>query len=226
MLAAAFFVTVVVALGGYHFFIERPRRATLQRQDRQAFTGPAPLEEVVGALPGGVFLQNGFTWSRVVPDGAVEVGVNPMLIGLMGGRADFTLDEPGAHVDRGSPLLEIGRDGRSVRVPAPVSGRITAINRYPHSNARWDDVVTGNDAWLCRIVPDDLARDVPAWMIGAAANEWTRDRYERIREHLQHHAIQGSAGIALADGGQVPVGALRELDSAAWGAFEATFLTN
>jgi hypothetical protein len=51
-------------------------------------------------------------------------------------------------------------------------------------------------------------------------------RYERIREHLQHHAIQGSAGIALADGGQVPVGALRELDSAAWGAFEATFLTN
>ena len=117
MLAAAFFVTVVVALGGYHFFIERPRRATLQRLDRQAFAGPVPLEEVVGALPGGVFLQNGFTWSRVVPDGAVEVGVNPMLIGLLGGGADFTLDEPGVHVDRGSPLLEIGRDGRSIVLP-------------------------------------------------------------------------------------------------------------
>ena len=223
MLAAAFFVTVVVALGGYHLLIERPRRATLRRQ---AHTGPAALEEVVGTLPGGVFLQNGFTWSRVVPDGVVEVGVNPMLIGLLGGSAEFSLNEPGNHVNRGSPLFEIGRDGRRVRIPAPVSGRITAINRHPFANARWDDVVTSEDAWLYRIVPDDLAREVPSWMIGTAASEWTRDRYERIREHLQHQMVDGSTGIALADGGQVPVGALRELDSAAWGAFEATFLTN
>ena len=219
MLAAAFFVTVVVALGGYHLLIERPRRVTLQRQ---AHTGPAALEEIVGKLPGGVFLQNGFTWSRVVPDGVVEVGVNPMLVGLLGGSAEFSLDAPGGHVDRGSPLFEIGRDGRRVRVPAPVSGRITALNRHPYAN----DVVTGDDAWLYRIVPDDLAREVPSWMIGTAASEWTRDRYERIREHLQHQMADGSTGIALADGGQVPVGALRGLDSAAWEAFEATFLTN
>ena len=226
MLAAAFFVTVVVALGGYHLLIERPRRAALQRLQRQVYAGPAALEEVIGALPGGVFLQNGFTWSRVQPDGVVEVGVNPMLIGLLGGSAEFSLEDPGVHVERGSPLFAIGRDGRRVRVPAPVSGSIKAMNRHPDTNVRWDDVVTGEDAWLYRIVPDDLAREVPAWMIGAAASEWTRDRYERIREHLQHQAADGCTGIALADGGQVPFGALRELDSESWDAFEASFLTN
>ncbi len=86
MLAAAFFVTVVVALAAYHVLIERPRRVASRYEQRRAPAGPARLEDVIGAVPGGVFLQNGFTWSRVVPDGAVEVGVHPMLAGLIGNK--------------------------------------------------------------------------------------------------------------------------------------------
>ena len=223
MLAAAFFVTVVVALGGYHLLIERPRRVTLQRQ---AHTGPAALEEIVGNLPGGVFLQNGFTWSRLVPDGSIEVGVNPMLMGLIGDHAELRLADPGPRVERGSELAAVGADGRTLHLRTPVAGRVKARNRYPEGCCDWNGVRDGDGAWLFRIEPDDLAREVPVWMIGSEAADWTRDRYERIREHLQRSMPAGEAGLALADGGAVPVGALRDLDSDAWESFEDAFLAS
>lgn len=226
MLAAAFFVTVVVALGGYHLLVERPRRAMLQQVQRQAHARPAPLEEVVGAVPGGVFLQNGFTWSRIVQDGSVEIGVHPMLQGLVGDDIRYSLEDPGQHIDRGEPFLGIGTGDRSVHVRAPLSGRITAQNRFPPSRVTALDVKGDAAAWLYRIQPDDLAGEIPAWMIGAHAKEWTRDRYERIREHLQHAVAGGEIGLALADGGEVPIGALSELDPQAWSEFEARFLAD
>ncbi|MGW8282767.1 MAG: hypothetical protein ACWGON_05665 [Gemmatimonadota bacterium] len=225
MLAAAFFVTVVVALAAYHVLIERPRRVASRDLQRRAPAGPARLDELVGTVPGGVFLQNGFTWSRVVPDGAVEVGVHPMLAGLIGSKPRVSLFEPGERVVRGEPFLKIGTGDRDLSVRAPVTGRITARNQYAQTAQGSDPVRGSDDSWLYRVEPDDLARDVPAWMIGAHAEAWTRNRYEQIREHLQHAVADGDIGLALADGGEVPFGALRELDSESWARFEETFLS-
>ncbi len=225
MLAAAFFVAVVVALAAYHVLIERPRRVASRDFERRAPAGPARLDELVGPVPGGVFVQNGFTWSRVVPDGAVEVGVHPMLAGLIGNRPRISLSEPGERVVRGEPFLRIGTGDRELTVRAPVTGRITARNEYART-ARGSDPARGhNDSWLYRVEPDDLARDIPVWMIGAPAKAWTRSRYEQIREHLQHAVADGDIGLALADGGEVPFGALTELDAESWARFEETFLS-
>ena len=226
MLAAAFFVTVVVALAAYHVLIERPRRVASRELQRRAPAGPARLEDVVGPMPGGVFLQNGFTWSRVVPDGAVEVGVHPMLVGLIGDKPELTLDDPGGRVERGQPFMKIGHGDRALHLRAPVTGRITARNHFPRTDGGWDDSHGSDETWLYRVAPDDLARDVPSWMIGTQATDWTRNRYERIREHLQYAAAHGSTGLALADGGEVPFGALKELAPEAWLNFEESFLTN
>lgn len=226
MLAAAFFVTVVVALAAYHVLIERPRRVASRELQRRAPAGPARLEDIVGPVPGGVFLQNGFTWSRVVPDGAVEVGVHPMLVGLIGDKPEMVLADPGGRVERGQPFMKIGQGDRVLQLRAPVTGRITARNHYPRTDAQWDDLSGSGEAWLYRVAPDDLARDVPSWMIGTQAADWTRNRYERIREHLQYAAAHGDTGLALADGGEVPFGALGELEPAAWLNFEELFLSN
>ncbi len=224
MLAAAFLVTVVVALGGYHLLIERPRRARFEVRLRAADAGPVPLTDWMGSVPAGVFLQNGFTWSRIAPDGSVEVGVHPMLHGLVGNETRYSLAEPGRHVDRGDPILEIGTGDRSARVRAPLSGRITARNRFAASPVSFDDPDSLQNAWLYRVQPDDLAREVPSWMIGTPATEWAGDRYGRIREYLQRAVADGEMGVALADGGEVPIGALAELDASAWSEFEARFL--
>ncbi len=109
---------------------------------------------------------------------------------------------------------------------APVTGRITARNQYARTPQGRDPARGSDESWLYRVAPDDLARDVPSWMIGAHAADWTRNRYEQIREHLQHAVADGEIGLALADGGEVPFGALTELDPESWAKFEETFLTS
>ncbi len=224
MLAAAFFVTVVVALAAHHVLIERPRRATLRAVEQRTRPGPARLEDITGAVPGGVFLQNGFTWSRVTPEGAVEVGVHPMLVGLVGRDPQFELEQPGARVERGRPFLRVRHGDRHLAIRAPLSGRVTARNRWPRRDGSWEGAAGRDGSWLYRIEPDDLAREVPTWMIGERAQLWTRNRCARIREHLQHAVAEGEVGLAFADGGEVPFGALAELGPDAWQAFETAFL--
>lgn len=224
MLAAAFFVTVIVALAAHHVLIERPRRAASLEAGRRTQAGPARLQDVMGALPRGVFLQDEFTWSRVTPDGDVDVGIHPLLFGLVGTDSELRLEEPDARIEKGRSFAHLGADGRTLAVRAPISGRIRARNRFAVVDGSWESARERDGGWLYRIEPDDLASEIPLWMIGEQAVDWTRDRYGRVREYLQRAVAGGEIGLALADGGEVPFGALAELDPAAWADFESEFL--
>ena len=81
MLGAVFFVTVAIALTGHYILVERPRRIA-----REAGQGPRalPVRDLIPRLPSGIFLQPTFTWSQVRPNGDVELGVHPLLFGLVG----------------------------------------------------------------------------------------------------------------------------------------------
>ncbi len=63
-----------------------------------------------------------------------------------------------------------------------------------------------------------------SWLSGEAAREWLRDRYLAMRDFVQRLASEQELGYALADGGDLPIGALGELDPADWLEFEEAFL--
>jgi hypothetical protein len=62
------------------------------------------------------------------------------------------------------------------------------------------------------------------WLHGEAARDWLRDRYLAIRDFIQRLTSEREFGLALADGGDLPVGALAELDASGWKEFERVFL--
>jgi hypothetical protein len=62
-------------------------------------------------------------------------------------------------------------------------------------------------------------------MLGKPAVDWSRAQYGRIRDHLLERTADPATGLALADGGELPVGALNQLDAAAWADFEDEFLS-
>jgi hypothetical protein len=62
-------------------------------------------------------------------------------------------------------------------------------------------------------------------MIGQTAVDWTRSQYGRIRDHLLERSADPHTGLALADGGELPVGALKQLDAAEWSDFQDEFLS-
>lgn len=220
MLAAAFFVTVIAVLGVTYVLVDRPRARAAAGQPR-----PLSLAEMVGLQPAGVFVQPSFTWSRVRPDGEVEIGVHPLLLGLVGQRPELSLRASGEHVDAGEYLLGVGTDGRALAVRSPISGRIVVANDRADTAAGWFGAWDDRGNWVYRVEPDDLGASVPDWLIAERAASWTRREYTRIREHLLRATRGSEAGVALADGGELPCGVLEQLSPEAWQEFEQSFLS-
>jgi hypothetical protein len=61
-------------------------------------------------------------------------------------------------------------------------------------------------------------------MVAESAVEWTRAQYARLREYLFGVQHAGELGLAMTDGGDIPVGILTSLDAAAWDGVQKDFL--
>jgi hypothetical protein len=218
MLGAVFFVLVVTLLTGHYFLIERPRRV-----ERASTAGPRamPLRELISRLPAGVFLQPTFTWGQVRPGGEVEIGVHPLLLSLLGPDSQVETRNAGERVAKGDPLMRVGIGERSLVVRSPVAGSISMSNASAAGATDWQS----RSDRTCLIQPERLSDEIPVWMLGQAAVDWTQAQYGRIRDHLLTRSADPQTGIALADGGELPVGVLARLGAMDWADFEAEFLS-
>jgi len=217
MLATVFLVIVVTLLTGHYFLVERPRRLAAESASRPL---AIPLRQLVNRLPAGVFLQPTFTWGQVRPGGDVEIGVHPMLLSLLGPSPKLEMRSAGEHVDKGDPLMTVGSGERRLVVRSPVAGSISMANATPPVETEWQS----RSDRTCVIQPESLSNEVPGWMIGQTAIDWSREQYGRIRDHLLERSADPQTGLALADGGELPVGALNQLNAADWVDFEEEFL--
>jgi len=184
----------------------------------------APLAAVGQRWPAGIFLQPTFTWSRLGDGGEVYVGVHPMLMGLVGEPCELECRTAGEHVAKGESLVRIGRAGRSLTVRSPVAGRVERVNSPVGGGTRWRDLEENSGAWLYRIQPERVADEVPRWLIGEQAAEWTRRQYDLLRAYLHDAVAEGHLGVVMADGGELPVGILGEMDARVWAGLEDRFL--
>lgn len=221
MLGAAFFAAVLLVLAGHYYMVERPRR---RRAGGALHSPPLATRDVVDRQPAGVFLQPTFTWTRLRPDGEVEIGVHPLLLGLVGEQSALAMRAEGEQLEKGGVLASLGSGSRRLVVRSPLAGRVVRRNRRPEARAAWRGVHGGESGWLYRISPEHLAEEVAGWMVGAPALDWSRQQYGRVRDYLLAAASDVRGQVALADGGELPVGVLDQLDGDAWTEFQETFL--
>jgi glycine cleavage system H lipoate-binding protein len=192
--------------------------------ERIEVPGLKPLSDVVRRLPGGVFLQPTYTWSRIREDGEMLIGIHPMLYGLIGAPYQLELVGEGTHIDKGAPLARIGRGDRRLTVRSPIAGAVTEVNHRMDGETDWSGVRDTNGGWLYRVRPERVGDEVPSWLIGERAVAWTKEQYARIRGRLAAVATARSLGTVMADGGEIPTGILGELDEQAWHAVQGEFL--
>lgn len=216
-----FLIVVVIALTVYHFLVERPRRRALERGGPRAL----PLADIIGDLPEGVFLHPTLTWGRLHPHGDVDLGIHPLLLGLVGeSRAVNPSGEPG-RVEKGDPIAHVVAGDRELIVRSPTSGRIVATNPRVTGDASWSGAMW-DEGWVCRVRPDRMSADIADWLISDEAVEWTKRRYGEIRDGILGLTSDGTSELLLADGGEIPIGILTQLDGEAWEQFERDFLTS
>ncbi len=214
-------LTIVVLVAIDYFWVSKrlaPARAAMEGR------APPPLLKSE-PIPPGVFLQPGWTWSRLGEWGEIYVGVHPMLTALVGTPLELECVAPGASVARGEPMLRFGSRGRRLTVRSPVGGRVELVNYPPVGGAAWPDAHAAEATWLYRIHPDRLADEMHGWLSGAAAETWTRKRYADLRAFVLGAVQDRHLGTVMADGGELPAGVLADMDDDVWAGLDTRLAT-
>jgi glycine cleavage system H lipoate-binding protein len=218
-----FGLVVVIAFTLYHFLVERPRRRALEREGPCSV--PLPLAEIIGNLPDGVFLHPTLTWGRLLPEGDVELGIHPLLLGLVGRHSEIKPRGVPGRVEKGDPIASIVAGDHEFVIRSPAKGWVVATNPRARSDPSWVETIR-EDGWVCRIRPDRLSAEIGDWMIADEALEWTKRKYVEIRDGILGLTPHGGSQLLLADGGEIPIGVLTQLDAEACEQFERGFLVS
>jgi glycine cleavage system H lipoate-binding protein len=223
MLTGLLISLIVTALAINYFFVERPRRKRLAV--KPALPEPIPPREALNSLPDGAYLQTGFTWTRILENGDILVGIHPILVSLVGSPYSLKVMPEGWRVAKGSPVVRVRQGKREIRIGSPVSGRIAEVNPNACMEQGWILSGSGDDTcWIYRMEAQNIFHEAPLWLEGEAAEAWSREKYQQIRDQLISDAAHQDVGLALADGGEMPIGILGQLTDDAWEGFQDTFL--
>ncbi|MCB0287730.1 MAG: hypothetical protein KDE57_13820, partial [Calditrichaeota bacterium] len=60
--------------------------------------GVSPISSTLSLLPKGIFLQPSMTWTKILDDGEIAVGIHPILMGVVGEPDAIELHEPGLQI--------------------------------------------------------------------------------------------------------------------------------
>ncbi|MCU0304756.1 MAG: hypothetical protein MUC56_11935 [Thermoanaerobaculales bacterium] len=203
------FIAMLLAAIALDVWVIRP----IERRSSTGAGGrPAPAVELV--VPRTLFFHPGHSWARLDGDGTVTVGVDDLLLTLVGGLTAVGLPGVGDRVTAGRPALSIRGGDQELAVPSPISGRVVAVNSELGRDAarlRWRPYKEG---WAYRVVPGDrLAAELAGLVIGRDAERWMAREIRRVDRLFASGVLE--APVA---------GSLQRAGSAGWAAFTREIL--
>lgn len=201
-------------------FVEK---ALIRRQDRierqlrpqvhliTPSAGAAPGRQAVN-VPSGVFIAPTHTWVSVSLNGLLAVGLDDFADKILEHIDGVDLPEAGQQVEKGAPLFTLRHGASRITFPAPVSGRVVAVNPQVLERPEVIRLRPYESGWICSIEPTNLPGDLQTLRIGADAAAWYQEEIDKYLAAVQ------TAGDG--DEARSPVADVR------WEAFSKAFLKN
>lgn len=211
ILTIIFFVTL-------DLFIQKKQKiVTTLKQKPVHFS----LSQLFNLLPPGVFTQPTFTWCKILDSGNLMLGINPVLLGIIGAPDEIKLLDKGEAINKGDSLLKIYKGDKVISIHSPLKGNITSLNSEMINEPTWENLST---KWIYCIKPENMAEEVQNWHIAGRARVWLKDKFIKIKNFLIDEFPQTELGTTMADGGDIPLGILAQFDKNTWERFEQKFL--
>lgn len=179
-----------------------------------------PLSKIFDLIPKGIFVQPTLTWSKLLDSGELVLGIHPVLMGMIGEPDEIELIKVGESIEKGDVMAVVKKGNRVLRIKSPIRGRVIGLNEELMADPTWENV---SHNWVYMLEPQNVAQEIPNWLVAEKAYQWTRDRYQQIKQFFMSLLPQTQAGVTMADGGDIPVGILSEFDEKVWNEFEKKF---
>ncbi|WP_242342010.1 glycine cleavage system protein H [Anaeromyxobacter terrae] len=177
----------------------------------------ASVEEAGGlSFRRGAYYAPNHTWLAPAAHG-LRVGLDDFAQRLLPSASAVELPRRGMQVRRGDPVAVVRAGGRTIRITAPVDGRVLAAN----GTLRGDPGLVKREpygrGWLFALAPSDgIYMTFPQDREGGGWLRRERDRLDRY--------VEEELGLAAADGGALPPPAPSTLGEDGWQRVLAVFL--
>jgi CheY-like chemotaxis protein len=201
-----------------HALIRREDRIEKQLKPRVHVMGPedskrGPLNEFT--IPGGILVSAGHSWASLADDGTAKIGLDDFAHNLLGRIDAIEFPEVGQSVRAGEPLYGVRQNNRRAQFNAPLSGRVTAVNKALMEGLSEDGELPGNlpygRNWICTIEGQNLDTELPELKIGKSAVALFQEDIDRFKAFLKKAGSEEPL-----DSTELCIGALEKLDDSHW----------
>ena len=192
----------------------------------------AKLRSALGAMslgsiriPEGVFFGNNHTWAFLEKSGKAQVGVDDMLMHVTGNVSIKPLYMPGDMLSKGDPMAEIFQEGKVLKVFAPISGEVMAVNAPSDIDEASADPYS--EGWIYRLEPKAWKAETAGFYLGREARLWFQAELERFKDFIARSMVKNApanAMLVLQEGGEVADHALESMNARVWEDFQKEFL--
>lgn len=180
-----------------------------------------PSEEF--AIPGGAFISEGHCWLMMEPDGSVKVGIDDFAKKLLGRVDDIEFPNLGMNVKAGQSLFSIRCGRRVIPFQAPISGRVTKVNKYLSEHLEALDITPYGKNWVCVVDAEDFDAELPRLKIGKTAVNFFQTEIDELLESVGHRPNGGNGGNGSGKGDALYPGQLESLEDRQWNILVSRF---
>jgi glycine cleavage system H protein len=178
-------------------------------------------------IPQGLFFSKYHTWSHLGVSGVARVGLDDLLLRMIGEVKFSQIREPGEKIKKGELIAKIDHKGKILKIFSPISGDILEANPVLNSNPEVlneDPYVKG---WMYKIKPISWTADTYSYYLAEDATLFSRQELEKFKEFISASIGKYSpipSMQILQDGGELLDQPLSELPNDVWLDFQEDFL--
>ncbi len=196
------------------FLIKRQDRINKQLKAKVHITNLETLgaqDSVDFAIPGGVFISPGHCWAGINDDGMVNVGIDDFANKIIGKINSIEMPNLGMEVRQGQLLFSINQGTTSIPFNAPISGKVTKINRQLADNVDELEMTPYDNNWICQIDASALDEELVNLKIGQSAVAFFNEDINHLSEYIKKSVSSTTDESRIPADGHVYLGELEVL---------------
>ena len=168
------------------------------------------------AIPGGAFISEGHCWLTMESDGSVKIGVDDFAKKLLGRIDDIEFPNLGMTVNGGQSLFSIRCGHRMIPFQAPITGRVTRVNKYLGEHLEALDITPYGKNWICVVDAENLDAELPKLKIGKTAVSFFQAEIDDFIESVDQSQAGGNGSNGSQTNDSLHAGQMGRLEDREW----------